>query len=1049
MAIQYLSGINVIGNVGIGTTSPSANLEVSGASAVLRVGPRYTSGGDRDFIDLIANGSDTKILSNNERFHIQNNSGDIIINPSGNVGIGTTSPSDKLEVNGTGVFGTGSAYALKLKSSSGARGIEISDNNGVDRGGIDWSASDFVIRNASDANLFKLNYSSKQAEFYGIVKSIGLDVDGQANSSTNFLQYTRTDSTQPASISYDGTGGFDFNLNGGTVKFSDTNNGSVGIGTTSPGAKLDIYNGGGNATSLALAQTYSGLTIKPYSTVDSKLTFSANSGSTQIIQATNNSSTTGRQIALQPFGGNVGIGTTSPSQKLDVAGNIQATGSRRISAYYDANHYMQIESNVGGGVIKGTDGGVTTTLVRTYGDSYLNGGNLGIGTTSPQAKLHVANGALRTWTPISGTSAIFESTVNSRNFITIAAANEAEIWFGDASVQNRARIRYEMVGANMEFWTAGGQKMVINSSGNVGIGTTNPQVPLQVSQGVNNTPTIFRLENQDNTIETNQEVNTIQFYTNDSSASGTGISSKITQFAANPGNQYGLSFHTYDAGLVEAMKLTHDGKVGIGTTSPGYNLVVGDGTQNTESRFYFGDGSYTSASGYGLYMSRTFSYIRPVTDESQTLNIGALNSAWGTISNNALLHTFGKDSTEFMRINSSGDVGIGTTSPGAKLHVDGDARANQFSVGSSGTMQLFDYSGNLHIYSTEGTDILLGGGVGARQNDVTIGNGDLIVNGDIAADNFISVQGLDTGNPSASSEELRLSGYGFLGNRSAMYITNGHATGTLRFGAGGSGGNHGSNTKMVLNSSGNLGIGTTSPTKKLQISHSDANNGLLLEHTSEASGFQILQNIRQTEGLIWQKQTSGSFTSNLMTLGYDGDLGIGTTSPAGKLDVSGNIRASAGSSGGYEINTGYGVHGMKSYYGTLYFTTSVYAGGVNGISYKSMSASAFYVNSDYRLKSNVTALENAIERVKKLNVCRFNWKDKLDEEKVDGFIAHEVAEVIPEAVTGDKDAVREDGTLDPQQIDQSKVVPLLTAALKEAIEKIEQLENRIQTLENN
>jgi hypothetical protein len=194
----------------------------------------------------------------------------------------------------------------------------------------------------------------------------------------------------------------------------------------------------------------------------------------------------------------------------------------------------------------------------------------------------------------------------------------------------------------------------------------------------------------------------------------------------------------------------------------------------------------------------------------------------------------------------------------------------------------------------------------------------------------------------------------------------------------------------------------------------------------------------------WRVVTAGS---ERLRVDSSGNVGIGDSTPSVKLDVNGAVRASG--SGGLQVNTAYGAKGIKAYYGSLYFDTNVYIGGVNGISYTSISASAFNVNSDYRLKSNVTALENAIERVKKLNVCRFNWKDKLDEEKVDGFIAHELAEVIPEAVTGDKDAVREDGTLDPQQIDQSKVVPLLTAALKEAIEKIEQLENRIQTLENN
>ena len=66
---------------------------------------------------------------------------------------------------------------------------------------------------------------------------------------------------------------------------------------------------------------------------------------------------------------------------------------------------------------------------------------------------------------------------------------------------------------------------------------------------------------------------------------------------------------------------------------------------------------------------------------------------------------------------------------------------------------------------------------------------------------------------------------------------------------------------------------------------------------------------------------------------------------------------------------------------------------------------------------------------------------------VDGFLAHEVSDVVPEAVTGTKDAVDEDNKIIPQGIDQSKLVPLLTAALKEAITKIEALEARVTTLE--
>jgi len=81
---------------------------------------------------------------------------------------------------------------------------------------------------------------------------------------------------------------------------------------------------------------------------------------------------------------------------------------------------------------------------------------------------------------------------------------------------------------------------------------------------------------------------------------------------------------------------------------------------------------------------------------------------------------------------------------------------------------------------------------------------------------------------------------------------------------------------------------------------------------------------------------------------------------------------------------------------------------------------------------------NAIERVKDLSPCRFNFIGSAH--TVDGFLAHEAKEVVPESVTGDKDAVDEEGNPVYQGIDQSKLVPLLTAALQEAIARIEALE---------
>ena len=110
------------------------------------------------------------------------------------------------------------------------------------------------------------------------------------------------------------------------------------------------------------------------------------------------------------------------------------------------------------------------------------------------------------------------------------------------------------------------------------------------------------------------------------------------------------------------------------------------------------------------------------------------------------------------------------------------------------------------------------------------------------------------------------------------------------------------------------------------------------------------------------------------------------------------------------------------------------------------TATSYNTSSDYRLKENITLLDGAIARLNQLPVHRFNFIADPDT-VVDGFIAHEAAEVVPECVTGAKDEVDEDGNPQYQSIDQSKLVPLLTAALQEAIAKIESLEARITALE--
>jgi hypothetical protein len=107
---------------------------------------------------------------------------------------------------------------------------------------------------------------------------------------------------------------------------------------------------------------------------------------------------------------------------------------------------------------------------------------------------------------------------------------------------------------------------------------------------------------------------------------------------------------------------------------------------------------------------------------------------------------------------------------------------------------------------------------------------------------------------------------------------------------------------------------------------------------------------------------------------------------------------------------------------------------------------AYSTTSDYRLKENVVPLTGAIDRINQLPVHRFNFTGSPNT-TMDGFLAHEAQAVVPEAVTGEKDAVDDDGNPVYQGIDQSKLVPLLTAALQEALAEIESLKARVTALE--
>ena len=185
-------------------------------------------------------------------------------------------------------------------------------------------------------------------------------------------------------------------------------------------------------------------------------------------------------------------------------------------------------------------------------------------------------------------------------------------------------------------------------------------------------------------------------------------------------------------------------------------------------------------------------------------------------------------------------------------------------------------------------------------------------------------------------------------------------------------------------------------------------------------------------------------TNERMRVASDGKVNIGGSSGLGSKFV---VRDT-----GFDV---FGVYCNSESHGTI----ATIKGGISGTPQSTLTFISFQRNdggtrgsitantnvgvaynttSDYRLKENIVAISDGITRLKTLKPSRFNWKEDTSI-TVDGFIAHEVT-AVPEAITGTKDEVDENDKPVYQSIDQSKLVPLLTAALQEAIGRIEALE---------
>jgi hypothetical protein len=606
-----------IGTVGAGTLSRDTVISSSNSDALVN----FSAGTKNVFVTLPASKT-------------------ILLNDSGNVGIGTSIPDAKLEVQ-TSEAKAGSSYSTAIR-------ITNSLNYGYGVG------IDFAQPPTSGASV-------------AVTGAITNDYDSDNNYSTRF--YT-------------------FNSGSLSEKMRIDSSGKVGIGTSSPsnlysGANNLVVGGGSGDTGMSI---YSGTTgVGRIYFADGTSGSSRYSGFLEYNHSNNDfqigvNDSTKLKITSA---GNVGIGTSSPSEKLEVVGTIVNSSS----FLHNVNNSLKI---ISGG--NATNAGANLTL---YGGTeasvpgvfrFRNGasesmridssGNLGIGTDSPDAKLSVngvasfgdgtallpsiANfGDLNTgmWFPAADTIAFSEGgaeamRIDSSGNVGIGTTAPTDYYADNLVVNAQSEGGITLIGTSahenylawadgtsgterysgylsynhssnfMRFATNGGsERMRITSSGNVGIGTTAPDAKLSVN-GVA------------------------------SFGDGTALLPSIANFGDL---DTGIFFPAADTiafseGGVEAMRITSAGNVGIGTTTPttgsDYGNLSLNGTLGGQLAFHTG--------GTG----KQFIY-----SSSTDLNI------YNSIAGNLIFHT---NSTERMRINSSGNVGIGTSSPDEKLTVSGD-----------------------------------------------------------------------------------------------------------------------------------------------------------------------------------------------------------------------------------------------------------------------------------------------------------------------------------------------------------------------------------------
>jgi hypothetical protein len=765
-------------------------------------------------------------------------------------------------------------------------------------------------------------------------------------------------------------------------------------------------------------------------------------GADQVAISTNG---TGRLFV--DSSGRVGVITASPGVNLDVATSGNVSIRAQTTDTSGLNVGQLIASYTGGG------GGTASSVSLRAGDSYSilvattntpllfatnntermrldSSGRLGLGTSSPTALLDVRGNAL-----FNAEDAFwgFDAVTSPRLGFVKKSGSPPIIGVGSATAFSIAHSSGTDINTpSSQTYTT---RFHITSGGNVGIGTTSPGLPLDVAGGIR-------------------------------SISGT-IDARLQ---AGYSGAVGIGAQSNDAVLfiqnaTERARIDSSGRLLVGAssarnfnngvTTPRLQLEGLDVSQATFSLARNSANSGGPVIGYGKSRGTVAGSMTAVLQNDDLGRI-QFQGADGTQLQQAAeisAHVDGtpgandmpgrlvfsttadgaSSPTERMRITSAGNVGIGTTNPGYPLDIQGDSSGAGLRIrGGSGGLSAIQFTDNA---------------LSAQWG---------VINTTASSCNIehTSVVRFSAG----GSERARIDSSGrLLVGAPISYNSQGGRTPIIQF----------TGTDF---SSANLGLNRWSADNQsfdIQFSKSrgavgthavvSSNDGLgaIAFSGSDGSSFipaaLIFCNVDGTPGtndmpgrLVFATTADGaSSPTERMRIRADGMTAISGDFITGASATKAQIQAASVDGKMIDVTTGAGqLFSARNSTSSVNHFVFYNPNGAVGTIATSASATAYNTSSDYRLKENVVPLTGAIDRLNQLQVHRFNFIADPDK-TVDGFIAHEAEAVVPECVTGTKDEVDDDGNPVYQGIDQSKLVPLLTAALQEALQKIEDLEGRL------